>query len=68
MGNHEEYLKRRINRFQFPIEDQYSIFLSRYSSELKFMDPWAQDDINLHNTPRTINRISDIEQIKLKNK
>jgi hypothetical protein len=65
MENHEIYFKRSINRFQIPIEDQYLMFLSRYSSELKFMDPWAQDDIHLPNTPGNVNRVSGIEQINL---
>lgn len=40
------------------------MFLDRYSSELKFMDPWAQEDIYVQNTPRILGGSSIIKQIE----
>lgn len=44
MEGDEIYLRGSIKEIQTPIEDHYSIFLNRYSTELKFMGPWAQYD------------------------
>ena len=44
MEKHKIYLKRDTKYLQIPIDNQSSIFLKRYSSELKYMAPWTQND------------------------
>lgn len=44
MDNHKSYLKRDTKYLEIPIYNQLSIFLKRYSSELKYMAPWTQYD------------------------
>jgi hypothetical protein len=46
--NQQVKIKKHINRQnQIPIVEQCSIFLQIYSSELKYMVPWAQYDDNM---------------------
>ena len=44
MEKHKIYLKKDKKYLKIPIDDQSSIFLKRYSSELKYMAPWTQYD------------------------
>ena len=66
MEKHEIYLKKSNKYFQIPIADQSAIFLKRYSSELEFMDPWAQHENYFENNHRIVNHISGVEEIKIK--
>lgn len=44
MEKQKIYLKSEIKYLEIPIYDHSSIFLERYSSELKYMAPWTQYD------------------------
>lgn len=64
----EKYESKKPKGFQIPVGDISKIYLSRYSSELKYMEPWAQHDKSIEDKKILVNRNNEIERIQLSNK
>lgn len=63
----EKYESKKPKRFQIPIGDISAIYLNRYSSELKYMEPWAQHDKSIEDRKILVNRNNEIERTELNN-
>lgn len=64
----EKYESKKTKGFQIPIGDISAIYLRRYSSELKYMEPWAQHDKSIEDKKIIVNRNNEIKRIQLVNK
>ena len=63
----EKYESKKTKGFQIPVGDISAIYLSRYSSELKYMEPWAQNDKSIEDKKIVVNRNNEIERIQRMN-